>query len=155
MAGENQGAVYTFQIDFGDADILYGGDGDDTLFGLFGDDKLYGEAGADSLTGGEGSDSFIFERDTVFDGIDTIEDFSRAEGDIIDISDVLDGYTYGVSDIEDFVRFVDSGGDTTMEIDVDGAANGANYQAAAVIIGGAGLDVVNDLEYYGLIGNTT
>ncbi len=28
-----------------------------------------------------------------------------------------------------------------MEIDVDGAANGVNYQAAAIIINGAGLNV--------------
>ncbi len=89
---------------------------------------------------GDGSDRFIFEAASVFSGIDTIEDFDVNESDIIDISNVLTGYTRGVSDINDFVQFVDGGGDTTMEIDTDGLAGGVSFQAAALIIGGAGLD---------------
>jgi len=136
----NTGTAHIFHINFDDADSLFGGAGDDMLFGLKGNDTLYGQAGADSLTGGAGADRFVFEDATVFDAVDTIEDFSQAEGDVIDVSDILVGYTFGVSDINDFVRFVDSGADTVLEIDANGTVGGVSFQGAANIIGGAGLD---------------
>lgn len=144
------GAAYLYNIDFGDADVLYGGEGDDVLYGLFGDDQLYGQGGADTLHGGEGADRFILEDATAFDAVDTIQDFSIAEGDVIDIADVLTGFTQGVDDINDFARFIDVGGDSTLEIDADGAVGGANYVAVASIIGGAGLDAAN-LETLGYL----
>ena len=42
--------------DVGDADILFGGAGNDWMFGALGDDLLYGEDGNDILTGGDSSD---------------------------------------------------------------------------------------------------
>lgn len=144
------GAVYTYQIDFTDTDALYGGAGDDTLYGLYGDDVLYGQAGADSLFGGEGADRFVFEVTTAFDAVDRIEDFDRTESDIIDISDLLTGYTRGISDIDDFVTFTDVGGDTMMAIDANGTVGGANFNDVALIIGGAGLTPTN-LENLGVL----
>ena len=147
-AGVDSGSVYTYQINFDDADTLIGGDGDDILYGLEGADTLFGGDGFDKLFGGANSDRFVFESASVFNDIDRIEDFDATEGDVIDISDVLTGYDRGTSDINDFVRFIDSGADTTMEIDADGAVGGANFQAAALIIGGAGLTPL-DLETAG------
>jgi Ca2+-binding RTX toxin-like protein len=144
----NSGAVYTYQINFDDADTLIGGDGDDILYGLEGADTLFGGDGFDTLLGGENADRFVFESVSVFNDIDRIEDFDASEGDVIDISDVLIGYTRGSNNINDFVRFIDSGADTTMEIDADGAVGGANFQAAALIVGGAGLTPL-DLETAG------
>lgn len=63
------------------ADSLLGGDGDDVLTGGFGDDTLLGEAGNNVLTGGPGADRFIASP-----GTQRITDFSRAEGDKIDLS---------------------------------------------------------------------
>ncbi len=143
MGAANEGIVYTFQIDFDDADTLIGGDGDDILYGLEGADILYGDDGFDRLFGGENSDRFVLEAASVFNDVDRIEDFNLDEQDVIDISDVLVGYDRGISDINDFVRFIDSGADTTMEIDADGAVGGANFQAAALIVGGAGLTQLN------------
>ncbi len=134
--------VYVYQVDFGDADTLYGGAESDFLYGLYGDDVLVGGAGADRLYGGEGGDRFVFEDSTTFNGVDIIMDFDATQGDVIDISDVLSGYDRGVSNINDFVRFVIDGANTIMEIDTDGAVGGANFEAAAQIIGGAGLDVL-------------
>ena len=62
-------------------DILNGGDGADTLYGSSGSDTLNGNAGNDILYGGTDLDIFIFS-----DGADQIMDFSKAEGDVIDIS---------------------------------------------------------------------
>ena len=66
------------------ANQLWGNGGNDTLNGGAGNDKLYGGAGKDTLTGGAGKDSFVF--DTAPTGSDTITDFSRAEGDKIQLS---------------------------------------------------------------------
>ena len=138
----SDGTVYKFDVDFGDADTLYGGAGNDVLYGLYGDDVLVGGAGADRLYGGDGGDRFVFEGATIFNGVDRIMDFDQAQGDVIDISDVLTGYTRGVSDINDFVRFVIDGADSIMEIDTDGTVGGVNFEAAARIIGAAGLDAL-------------
>lgn len=140
--GLDAGAIYTYIINFDDADTLYGGAGNDTLYGLEGADELYGGAGADVLFGGGNSDRFVFESGTAFDGLDRIEDFSTLEQDVIDISDVLVGYNKGVDDIADFVRFVDDGGDTVMQIDADGLVGGVSFETVAEVVGGAGLNAL-------------
>jgi Ca2+-binding RTX toxin-like protein len=72
------------------ADTLNGASDSDTLSGGGGDDLLTGDSGADLLTGGAGADRFVFddfESDSLR-GADTITDFSRAEGDRIDLSPI-------------------------------------------------------------------
>lgn len=75
-------------------DVLRGGAGDDALDGGSGDDGLVGGPGADVLTGGAGADVFHFlvEDDLVAPdgrvGLDRIIDFSRAQGDRIDLSGI-------------------------------------------------------------------
>lgn len=71
-------------------DTLEGGAGADTLNGGGGNDVLIGGAGADRLIGGNGADVFVF-RDVSESGAtattrDIIADFSRAQGDRIDLS---------------------------------------------------------------------
>jgi Ca2+-binding RTX toxin-like protein len=71
------------------ANTLDGAAGNDTLLGHGGNDRLIGGAGSDMLTGGAGADRFIFASaaDAPLSGSrDTIADFSRAEGDRIDLS---------------------------------------------------------------------
>ncbi|TGD62897.1 hypothetical protein EYC08_15045 [Tabrizicola sp. WMC-M-20] len=46
-------------IGSGDADLLYGGDGDDSLIGGTGNDTLHGDAGNDTLDGGTGDDQLF------------------------------------------------------------------------------------------------
>ncbi len=74
------------------SDLLYGGSGDDRLFGGqdadtlsggAGSDTLYGNRGDDVLVGGAGSDVFVLTGT----GTDTVNDFSSAEGDRIDVGD--------------------------------------------------------------------
>lgn len=75
----------------GDAgnDWLFGGAGADRLEGGIGDDRIQGSYGRDVLAGGAGADTFIFSNgDSAASaaGADRIRDFSRAEGDRIDLS---------------------------------------------------------------------
>lgn len=72
-------------------DTLIGGAGVDSLFGQFGNDELRGGAGNDMLFGGFGNDQLIggTGADTFGFGLgwgsDQILDFSRAQGDLIDL----------------------------------------------------------------------
>ena len=138
-------------------DLLYGEEGDDTLYGgggldtldggtdhdflkaEGGDDRLYGGAGSNTLWGDAGADTFVFEASSAIDGqIDYIQDFDIAEGDVIDISDVLSGSYDPLSDvITDFVQITESGGNSFMFLDADGGAD--NFQQVARIFGVTGI----------------
>jgi Ca2+-binding RTX toxin-like protein len=77
------------------AEILFGRDGDDRLFGKEGhdilkagngDDRLDGGWGADLLHGGQGADRFVYTHgEGTARRCDEILDFSRLEGDRIDL----------------------------------------------------------------------
>jgi len=76
----------------GGNDIIKGGGGADLLYGESGNDTLEGGAGMDRFYGGTGADTFLF-RDGDFAGMtsgtaDRIHDFSQAEGDQLDFSNV-------------------------------------------------------------------
>ena len=65
---------------------LKGHAGDDIIFGNDGTDKLFGGDGKDTLTGGTGKDIFAFDTAASVANADNITDFSRAEGDRIQLS---------------------------------------------------------------------
>lgn len=71
-------------------DRLLGGSGADLLSGGTGADRLIGGTGRDRLTGGIGADQFIFtnrlDSTATASGRDIITDFSRSQGDKIDLS---------------------------------------------------------------------
>ncbi|MGY3886833.1 VCBS domain-containing protein [Aeromonas aquatica] len=74
-------------------DTLYGGAGNDILSGGLGNDILVGGLGNDILTGGTGADTFTWQKgDTVAGTLskDYVVDFSKAEGDKLDLKDLLD-----------------------------------------------------------------
>ncbi|MGS3162004.1 Ig-like domain-containing protein [Aeromonas caviae] len=79
----------------GDAgnDTLYGGTGNDILSGGLGNDILIGGLGNDVLKGDAGADTFTWLKgDTEAGKVakDYIVDFSKSEGDKLDLSDLLD-----------------------------------------------------------------
>lgn len=93
------------------ANTLLGNDGANTLTGMLGNDilkggagndRLFGGDGKDTLTGGTGTDTFVF--DTAPTSRDTITDFSKADGDKIQLSKaVFKGFAYtGALHAEDF-----------------------------------------------------
>ncbi|MBW4566349.1 MAG: hypothetical protein KME32_35915 [Mojavia pulchra JT2-VF2] len=71
-------------------DILFGSSGIDFLSGGNGNDYLQGDSGDDLLRGGAGSDKFAFATGSKFDikelGVDTINDFTSADVDKIQLS---------------------------------------------------------------------
>lgn len=74
-------------------DTLYGGNGNDNLYGGNNADKLIGGKGYDFLWGDDGADTFIFQsaKDSVNGSQrDVIKDFSRSEGDLVDVSAIAD-----------------------------------------------------------------
>lgn len=79
-------------LDGGDGnDVVNGGAGNDIMTGGAGDDLLLGNWGVDTMTGGAGADSFVFKagHSGSYEHLaDTILDFSRAEGDLIDLSQI-------------------------------------------------------------------
>lgn len=72
------------------ADTLAGFAGADTISGKDGADRLVGGAGADRLIGGVHADTFDFNdvAESTLAAYDTIADFSRLDGDRIDLRDV-------------------------------------------------------------------
>ena len=103
-------------------------------------DGAIGGSGADTLTGGADADTFLFDLLSAFTSIDTVTDFNTGEGDVIDIASILSGvYDADTDNILDFVMFEDSGADTIVSIDRDGAGTLYGFQQIALLSGVNGL----------------
>jgi Ca2+-binding RTX toxin-like protein len=116
-------------------DSLVGNTGANVLQGFNGNDVLTGAGGKDTLTGGLGADRFVYgsvTQSVVGANADRITDFSHAQADRIDLS-AIDASTLTAGDQAfSFIgsslythhagelRFVASGGVTTIAGDVDG-----------------------------------
>jgi Ca2+-binding RTX toxin-like protein len=128
--------------------VLMGMDGDDTLLGGAGNDMVAGGIGMDLLVGGEGTDTLTGGADSdrhdfnSLDGsVDIIAGFSSAApgmgGDILDLADLLIGFDPMQSVIDNFVQYVQQGGDTRVQVNADGM--GADFVAVAVLQGVVGV----------------
>jgi Ca2+-binding RTX toxin-like protein len=123
----------------GGNDWLSGGATADRLDGGAGNDLIVGGGGGDDLTGGSGADAFVLARTsdsrpggTFGLGVDRINDFSQAEGDVIDLSDIdanpatffNDTFRFmGAGAFSGFageLRYAVSGGVTTIAGDTNG-----------------------------------
>lgn len=118
------------------ANAITGNAGKNVLKGEDGDDTLVGGRGSDGLYGGSGKDTFVFtsaKDSTIFtSGRDTIFDFSRGQGDSIDLSGIdakastskNDAFAFvGVKDFSKTageLRFEKKAGQTYIYGDVDG-----------------------------------
>jgi Ca2+-binding RTX toxin-like protein len=101
------------------ADVLQGSSGNDTLSGLAGNDTLFGLAGDDVLVGGLGNDLLIggADNDTYQwlagdSGTDTVQGFvhnfnGNAQGDRLDLSQLLTGEHAQAGDIGNLLSFID------------------------------------------------
>lgn len=119
-------------------DVLYGGPGNDVLNGSIGRDILVGNAGDDTLTGGAGRDMFVYN--TVSQGTDLIKDFTPPL-DVLDLRPIFKKEPFQVAGqsiyqrLNQFVRLVETGGSTQVQIDANGKGAGQIFNTLAVLEG--------------------
>ncbi|WP_458128979.1 retention module-containing protein [Pseudomonas sp. Z2-11] len=109
----------------GGNDLLDGGKGNDILLGGSGSDILIGGKGNDTLIGGLGGDTFVWKSGDT--GTDVIKDFKAAEGDRIDLRDLLQGETG--STIDHFLKISTVDGVSSLQVSTTGQFNAANTAA--------------------------
>lgn len=138
------GSLSTINTGNAGANSMFGNDGANKLFGLSGKDALRGNAGADQLTGGAGADElhggadgdrFVFNsaaESRAAGGIDTIMDFSRVQGDKIQLNAIDAKTTVAGNNVFTFIgtkafsgaagelRFQKIGTDTRITADTNG-----------------------------------
>lgn len=118
------------------ANVIRGGNGNDYIHARAGNDIIAGGSGDDTLYGGDGADNFRFES---AGGIDTIFDFSLAQGDVLDISEIID-FDPLTDALTDFVSVTTSGSNTIIAVDQDGVGG---YTTVAQLNGTS--STLNDL----------
>ncbi|MFQ6576587.1 immunoglobulin-like domain-containing protein, partial [Pseudomonas sp. UM16] len=111
----------------GGNDYIDGGKGNDILLGGDGTDTLLGGAGNDILTGGKGADTFVWK--TGDTGKDVIKDFKPAEGDRLDLSDLLQGEK--ASTIDNYLKITTVNGESTLQVSSEGKLNATGGLANA------------------------
>lgn len=111
-------------------EIFFGHGGNDYIYADAGNDVLYGGDGLDTLIGGTGADTFVFEAASAFNNVDVITDFSTAQGDKLDIADLLTGYDPLTSAITDFLEITTSGSNSIVKVDRDGT--GSTYSLTQI-----------------------
>ena len=134
MAGPDTGGGYINLENYAGVSVAYVGALTDGI------DTISGGAGLDTLYGGGGADTFIFEAASAFADTDIIGDFSVLDGDIIDISDIVTGFS---GTITDYVQFTVSGSDTLVQVDANGLTGGTSYQTIAELDSVTGLDLAS------------
>ena len=85
-----------------------------------------GGAGNDTLTGGTGDDIFAWrlgdQGTTAAPAADTVTDFSMAQGDVLDLRDLLQGEE-NASDLGQYLTFTQSGTNTVIGVSHDGSGH--------------------------------
>lgn len=136
----NSRTVVTPTVD--DNDILDGGAGDDYINGGIGDDIIKGGEGADTLFGDQGIDVFLFQ--SIAEAGDIILDFETGSGgDILNITDVLEGFDTALSDLNDFMQLINNGGHDELQVNADGQGN--DFITLVTFDGGLGGLGISDL----------
>ena len=120
----------------GENTTILGLAGRDLILGDDGDDIIIGGADPDKLRGGSGADTFVFLPEDLPNPGDDLKDFSRAEGDRLELRDMLSNYDG--SSIAGHVRIADQGTIGRLEVDADGG--GDDYVPLVSIRDGRGLD---------------
>jgi Ca2+-binding RTX toxin-like protein len=110
-------------------DVLRGGQGGDRIMGGTGDDRLDGGAGRNMLCGGEGRDQFICSE---IRSMNLIRDFSVIE-DVLNLSGIWRRTGGRSQSFTDLVQVNQVGSRTVVAVDPNGAVQGENFVAIAVL----------------------
>jgi VCBS repeat-containing protein len=137
-------------------DYLNGGASNDALRGGAGDDRLEGGAGSDVLRGDSGADVFTWSLNdgNPTNGVtaagfgnaygvgntiglsgttDRIMDFSKADGDVLDLRDLLVGEDHqglASGNLSNYLHFEVSNGNTVVHVSTTGGFTGGTYNSA-------------------------
>ncbi len=125
-------------------DVLFGQGGNDTLDGGTEEDTLIGGLGDDYLIGGDGADTFVWLEGDI--GTDHIEDFDVNEGDVLDLSDILQ--LDKNSNLDDFLTIVSGDDGTTITVHANGDENEVTQEIildGVTDLGSENVTIVNDL----------
>ena len=127
-------------------DILVGSTPDEIINSGPGNDILEGRGGNDILTGGDGADTFQFSL-AGSANVDTVTDYSLAQGDVLDVSALVDGNFTAGSQIVDFVRLIASGNgnDLVLQVDPNGSADNPHAWENVAILDNADVAAVNQV----------
>ena len=138
--GATQGLVFDVDIADNDGDVVSSSisvnvvpEGLDSII-ISGDedDILYGGSGDDLLTGGSGSDVFYW--DAIDNGAsDTINDFSSSEGDVLDLSDILQ--STDTSSLDGMLNFALIGNDTVITVTKDNESQSITLKNVDLVTG--------------------
>jgi VCBS repeat-containing protein len=111
------------------SDTLDGGDGNDHLEGGAGVDQLLGGAGNDMLIGGTGADVFRWslgeQGSAGAPAIDHITDFSKVDGDTLNLADLLQDHG---SDLAHYLKFGEVGTNAVLNISRTGDVDHPDQQ---------------------------
>jgi hypothetical protein len=123
-------------------DTLNGGDGIDELRGGVGNDMLDGGNGNDILVGGMGNDALAGDA-----AVDTVALFSTAQGDQLDLRDLLQGETLdggAIGNLSSYLFVERTGANTTIHISSNGGfTSGYNSGAEDQTIVLTGVDLTS------------
>ena len=128
-------------------DILVGSTPDEIINGGPGNDILEGRGGSDTLTGGDGADVFQFSAAGPAN-VDIVTDYSLAQGDTLDISDLIDANFTAGSEVVDFVRLIASGNDLILQVDPNGRGDSPHVWEDVAILQNANVDPVNQVAAF-------
>lgn len=118
-------------------DTLLGKAGDDYLEGNDGNDILEGGLGKDILKGGSGADKFVYH--SLTEAGDTIMDFSVADKEKLDLTDLfsgVDNFTSSKAISAGFINLQQVGTDVSVFIDLDGSAGTVSKETLLVTLTG-------------------
>jgi beta-glucanase (GH16 family) len=108
--------------------------------------------GSNMLFGAAGSDTFVFKAANLGTGVDTIRNFSVAENDKIDISNVLSGhYNPATEALSNFVNVVTSGSNSIVEVDLTGHAGASGWTQVVTVFDVTGLNEQSLVQHGNLI----
>jgi hypothetical protein len=128
-------------------DILVGSTPDEIINGGSGNDVIEGRGGNDILTGGAGTNDFVFSAAGPAN-VDTVTNYSLAQGDILDVSALIDANFTAGSQIVDFVRLIASGNDLILQVDPNGSADNPHVWQDVAILDNADVAAVNQVTAF-------
>ncbi|HLB80297.1 MAG TPA: tandem-95 repeat protein, partial [Dongiaceae bacterium] len=112
---------------------IIGTDADEILIGGSGNDILRGGGGHDVLIGGAGADTFAIRAGDT--GVDRIADYSAAQGDVLNLADLLTATPAPGAVLGSFVSITADASGAQVAVNADGAGAGADFVAVATLAG--------------------